>query len=92
MVQPCGPVPTDLSAAATRDWALGRACASAIGVDAWCGGHEREARAALRWLAELPQEADDIARLWWLATGEIRPDPLLVHRVEALMAELDGAH
>jgi hypothetical protein len=26
----------------------------------------------------LPAEADDVARLWWVATGEVRLDPALV--------------
>jgi hypothetical protein len=51
---------------------LGRACAIAQGVDAWCEGHESEAVAALHWLAGLPADADQAARLWWLATGEVR--------------------
>ena len=63
LVQTCGPP----SAAQ-----LGRACALAAGTDAWCEGHEEEAAAALAWLRRLPPDADQIARVWWLATGEVR--------------------
>jgi hypothetical protein len=51
---------------------LGRGCAITQGPDAWCDGHQAEAAAALEWLAGLPADADDVARLWWLATGEVR--------------------
>lgn len=86
LVEPCGPPPGWLGAAATPDWALGRRCAAVAGVDGWCAGHEAEAVAALAWLAALPEDADLVARLWWLATGEIRPDPALTRRAEALLA------
>jgi hypothetical protein len=55
--------------------ALGRRCAAAAGADAWCDGHADEAAAALAWLARLPAEADAVARLWWVATGEVSLDP-----------------
>lgn len=78
MVQPCGPPPGDLVGPAGPDWALGRRCALAAGVEGWCAGHAEEAEAALAWLADLPDTADQVARLWWLATGEVRADgPLL---------------
>ncbi len=51
---------------------LGRRCAAAEGVEAWCDGHRDEAEEVLAWLAGLPDEADDAARLWWVATGEVR--------------------
>jgi len=57
---------------------LGRRCATALGADAWCDGHRQEAAEALAWLSMLPAEADDVARLWWVATGEVRLDPALV--------------
>lgn len=88
MVQPCGPPPADLPGAGP-DWALGRRCALRAGVEGWCDGHEEEARAALAWLADLPPEADVAARLWWMATGEVRPDPA---GVQALRSALDGPH
>jgi hypothetical protein len=65
MVTTCGPT----------EWAaLGRACASEVGADAWCDGHADQAGSWLRLLAALPAEADAVARLWWVATGEVRPD------------------
>lgn len=63
MVTTCGP---------TRWAALGRRCAREVGVRAWCDGHGEE---GARWLARLealPGEADTVARLWWVATGEVR--------------------
>ncbi len=57
----------------------------AIGVSGWCSGHEQEARATLEWLAGLPPNADVIARLWWLASGEVRPDPTLLNTAKALL-------
>ena len=83
LVQPCGPPSLP---GVGPDWALGRRCAAAAGVEGWCDGHVEEAEAALAWLADLPAEADEVARLWWLATGEIRPDPLLVRRAAELLA------
>src|SRR5688500_9003673 len=65
LVATCGPGPVY----------LGRACASALGVGAWCDGHADEAAAALAWLQRLPPEADVVARLWWVSTGEVRLDP-----------------
>jgi hypothetical protein len=81
LVAPCGPPPARMQTRAGPDWALGRRCAARLGVEAWCAGHEEEAAAALRWLARLPAEADDVARLWWVATGEVRLDPALLERV-----------
>ncbi len=76
VVTPCGPPPRGL-AGAGPDWGLGRRCAAALGPGAWCDGHADEADAALAWCAALPAEADDVARLWWVATGEVRLDPSL---------------
>jgi hypothetical protein len=59
---------------------LGRACALRLGADAWCDGHAAEAQSALSWLAALDESADDVARLWWLTTGEVRFDRDLVGR------------
>lgn len=70
LVQTCGPGPV----------ALGRRCAAQLGADVWCAGHRDEAEAALAWLACLPDEADRVARLWWVATGELRVDPALLTR------------
>ncbi len=75
MVTTCGP---------TRWAGLGRACATAIGARAWCDGHADDAAAWLARLDALPEEADAVARLWWVATGEVRLDvadvaPLVAH-------------
>lgn len=60
---------------------LGRRCAAEAGTSGWCEGHVCEAQGALAWLAGLPPEADAVARLWWVATGEVRLDPQLVTRL-----------
>ena len=62
----CGPV----------GWAaLCRECAVEIGLDAWCDGHADEARHALGWAADLPDDWEAVVRCWWVATGEIGFDP-----------------
>ena len=71
IVQPCGP-PASGVQAATPEWALGRACALELGAAAWCEGHADEAEELLAVLAQLPPAADDVSRLWWFATGEVR--------------------
>ena len=68
---------------------LGRRCVAARGVGAWCDGHADEAAAAVAWTAALPREADDIARLWWVATGEVRLDPRLRQELVALALVVD---
>ena len=65
----CGPGP---------ELYLGRRCAEDRGLSAWCDGHEAEASAGLSWAAGLPSEADVVARLWWVATGEVSMDPDLI--------------
>jgi hypothetical protein len=75
LVPTCGPVAWQ---------ALGRRCAQEIGVAAWCDGHADEAARALAWLAGLPGNADHVARLWWVATGEVRLDPALLDRTRIL--------
>ena len=66
LVTTCGPT----------SWAgLGRRCAAEVGTAAWCDGHADAARAWLLQLAALPPEADAVARLWWVASGEVRLDP-----------------
>lgn len=47
----------------------GRRCAT---TGDWCDGHAPEADEALAWLSALPDDADEIAYLWWFATGELR--------------------
>ena len=53
---------------------LGRRCAAHLGESAWCDGHGNQASEILAWLARLPDEADTVARLWWVATGEVGVD------------------
>lgn len=76
LAQVCGP-----GAAAY----LGRRCVQRLGADAWCAGHAGDAAAAVAWVAQLPPEADVVARLWWVATGEVALGPDLV---AAQVAEL----
>jgi hypothetical protein len=81
LVETCGPVP----------WAaLGRRCAAEVGAAAWCDGHAAEAAEALEWLAALPWEADDAARLWWVATGEVGLDPGLLDGLRRSVLPGDG--
>jgi hypothetical protein len=75
LLAPCGPPP---GGAVGPDWALGRRCAAELGLDGGGDGHEDEAESALAWTAALPPEADDVARLWWVATGEVRVDPSII--------------
>ena len=58
--------------------ALCAACAIAAGNEAWCDGHADDARVMLAWAADLPTNWPDVVRLWWVATGEIGLDPVLV--------------
>lgn len=57
---------------------LGRRCAARFGAAAWCDGHGDVAAAAVAWVGGLPPEADVVARLWWVATGEVQVDPAWV--------------
>lgn len=64
---------------------LGRRCARAVGAQAWCDGHSEDAASALAWLRDLPDEADLVARVWWVATGEVTAGPA---PSEAALAQL----
>lgn len=55
--------------------ALCRDCAEELGDEAWCDGHLEDGRAARAWAASLPARWADWVVLWWVATGEVRPDP-----------------
>ena len=50
---------------------IGRRCLQRLGPAAFCDGHAAEAAAALQWAATLPADTDLIARVWWVATGEV---------------------
>lgn len=69
LVQVCGPGSQQF---------LGRRCVTVQGTQAWCSGHLQDAAAALTWVVGLPDETDLVARLWWVATGEVSVDPKLV--------------
>jgi hypothetical protein len=86
LVAPCGPPPEGLGAAGRvgPDWAIGRRCAAELGPDGWCAGHAEEAEQLLETLRALPDEADEVARVWWVATGEVRLDPALVGTMRRL--------
>lgn len=75
LVQTCGP---------GAEHYLGRSCADKVGEDGWCAGHAESGQALLVSLAALPPEADTVARLWWVATGEVRLDPALHARLTHL--------
>lgn len=66
--------------------ALGRRCAAELGAEAWCPGHADDAARQLVELAGLPPEADTVARLWWVTTGEVR---VVGDVAAALDAQLD---
>lgn len=75
----CGPGPAGF---------LGRRCVTRRGADAWCGGHADEAASAVAWVSQLPAEADVVARLWWVATGEVAlGDDMVAARVAELALE-----
>ncbi len=81
LVTTCGPT----------SWpALGRRCADEVGDDAWCDGHADDGIVARAWLHALPPEADDVARIWWVATGEVRIAELAIPR-SARLAEAVAA-
>lgn len=65
---------------------LGRRCVAALGEAAWCSGHRDSARAAHQGLAVMPPEADVVARLWWVATGEVRLEEGLIRAMEREIA------
>ena len=73
---------------------LGRRCLTELGSTAYCDGHDDEARAALAYVGGLPNEADLIARIWWVSTGEVRFQPAdtdLAERVLGLPATTGAA-
>lgn len=64
-VPTCGPVA----------WAaLCATCAVEVGEDGWCDGHRDEGAAHRAWAEHLPAAWPTVVRLWWVATGEVRPD------------------
>ena len=77
LASPCGP-PPPLPRPARPDWGLGARCLLTLGEEVWCGAHGTEGDEARAWVRSLPPEADTVARLWWVATGEVRVDPRLL--------------
>ena len=73
-VPTCGPVAwTSLCAT----------CALEVGDAAWCDGHHDEGAAMQAWARALPPEWPTVVRLWWVATGEVRPDDAWVRAARA---------
>lgn len=88
----CGTEPRLVATCGPVGWrALGRRCATDIGTSAWCEGHQAEGRRHLAWVRALPAEADQVARLWWIATGEVQADPAAFVTAPALLAAIRGA-
>jgi hypothetical protein len=80
LVPTCGPAP----------WpALCRDCVEEVGLDAWCDGHRDEGHDALAWARALPRHWDVAVTAWWVATGELRLDELVLRRLDPL-DRLDG--
>lgn len=79
----CGPVA----------WAaLCRDCGLEVGLEAWCDGHEDEARRLLAWADDLPAWWADAVVLWWVATGEVAWDRSSTPDVPAaVLAALPGS-
>lgn len=81
----CAALPRLLATCGPVAWeALCRPCALRVGLGAWCDGHREEGREALRWAATLPDEWDLAVTLWWVATGEVRLDSLVLPTPERL--------
>lgn len=69
LVPTCGPV----------EWtALCRDCTHEVGSAAWCDGHRDEGAAILRDVGMLPAEWGTVTVLWWVATGEVRLESLVL--------------
>ena len=66
LVATCGPVSARY---------VGRNCLVAGNSEWFCDGHFAEARVAAAWAQTLPAEADTVARVWWVATGEVKLSP-----------------
>jgi hypothetical protein len=47
-----------------------------VGTDAWCDGHQDDARDLVAWASALPPHVDLVITLWWVSTGEVQLDSL----------------
>lgn len=78
VVPTCGPVA----------WtALCATCAVEVGEDAWCDGHRDDGARSRAWATTLPPSWPTITRLWWVATGEVRPDEAWLRAARAEVAD-----
>lgn len=87
----CGSAPRLLPTCGPASWvALCRTCATEVGDDAWCDGHDDDGRAMRAWADTLPEEWPAVVRLWWVATGEVRLDPALLDALRARLPRLSS--
>jgi hypothetical protein len=70
------------------DLGLCRRCALEVGTEAWCDGHQDEARDLLGWAAALPDHVDLVVTLWWVSTGEVKLGTLVDLADTAVLREL----
>lgn len=88
----CGHAPRFVPTCGPTGWAaLCPACAGDVGNDGWCDGHAEDGRRILGALPGLPEEWDVVTRLWWVATGEVRLDTLVLDRRDRLAAPVRAA-
>lgn len=66
-------------------------CATEAGISLWCEGHAGTGRSVLAALSSLPEEWDVATRLWWVATGEVRLDTLVLPPAARLPAGVRAA-
>lgn len=59
-------------------------CTEELGLELWCAGHADTGRAVLASIGDLPPEWDLVTRLWWVATGEVRLETLVLPPGEGL--------
>jgi hypothetical protein len=81
----CGQRPRLLPTCGPTPWpALCRDCADGVGLEAWCDGHADDGRAALAWARTLPSHWDVAVTVWWVATGELALESLVLPGLGAL--------
>lgn len=81
----CGPAPGAGGAGVCRS------CAATLGDEGWCHGHREDGVRARAWAAELPDRWAELVVLWWVATGELTPDPSLIPDAQHFPAPLAAA-